>query len=109
MSSRIGTYFCAQPSSLLNHFRRSPFSRAGYGLRRRFALGELLLLARVRIGTLTAEVQFERFQQRRGIVGGHRLGEIQVVDRVTVLCQMRLESTLPLAPDAATSTSGGGD
>ena len=46
----------------------------------------------MRVGRLPAHKPFACFQQHRGIVSRQRVGEIQVIDGVAVLTQVRLET-----------------
>ena len=70
---------------------RQRLRRRGPGLRRRGAPG-------VGVGRLVAEEEFQRLQQRRGFVHGQWLGEVQVVDRVSVRGEVGSHPRAEFAP-----------
>ena len=51
-----------------------------------------------RVGTLTAQVEAQRVQQRRRRVGRHRIGEVEVVDGMPEPREMIMEPAPPLGP-----------
>ena len=63
------------------------------------------LLAGVWIASFPADENLERLEGRRGIVGRDGLGEVQVVNGVSIAVQIVAETRLPRLPDISTDIS----